>query len=69
MARIHTVERLRELITDYGPRGAAKIQGHICEQGKLFLARSPFLMLATRGDYGLGESFDKMAAESDSKLY
>ena len=53
MARIETVERMREIITDYGPRGAAKIRDHICEQGLAFIARSPFLMLSTRGDYGL----------------
>lgn len=53
MAAIETVERLRELIKDYGPRGAAKIRDHICEQGIAFIRRSPFLMLATRGDYGL----------------
>lgn len=53
MARIETVERLREIIKDYGPRGAAKIRDHICDQGLAFIARSPFLMLSTRGDYGL----------------
>ena len=53
MARIETVERLREIIADYGPRGAAKIRDHICEQGLAFIARSPFLMLATHGDQGL----------------
>ena len=53
MARIETVERLREIIADYGPRGAAKIRDHVCEQGAAFVARSPFLMLATQGDYGL----------------
>jgi PPOX class probable FMN-dependent enzyme len=53
MARIETVERLREIITDYGPRGAAKIRDHICEQGTAFIERSPFLMLGTLGDCGL----------------
>jgi len=53
MARIETVERLREIITDYGPRGAAKIRDHVCDQGQAFIARSPFLMMATRGAYGL----------------
>src|SRR5579871_1958771 len=53
MARIETVSRLREIIADYGPRGAAKIRDHICAQGRDFITRSPFLMLATRGDYGL----------------
>lgn len=53
MAKIETVERLREIITDYGPRGAAKIRDHICEQGIAFIKRSPFLMLATHGDCGI----------------
>lgn len=53
IARIETVERLRELITDYGPRGAAKIRDHICEQGVAFIKRSPFLMLGTWGTYGI----------------
>ncbi|MCB2074468.1 MAG: pyridoxamine 5'-phosphate oxidase family protein [Novosphingobium sp.] len=53
MARIETTERLREIITDYGPRGAAKIRDHICEQGIAFVRRSPFLMMATFGDYGI----------------
>ena len=53
MARIETVERLREIITDYGPRGAAKIRDHICDQGRAFISRSPFAMLGTLGEYGL----------------
>jgi PPOX class probable FMN-dependent enzyme len=53
MAKIETVERLREIITDYGPRGAAKIRDRICEQGVAFIERCPFLMLGTLGDYGL----------------
>ena len=53
MARIETVERLREIIEDYGPRGAAKIRDHICDQGLAFVQRSPFLMIATLGEYGV----------------
>lgn len=53
MARIESVERLREIIVDYGPRGAAKIRDHICEQGRAFIARSPFLVLSTIGEYGV----------------
>lgn len=53
MAKIETVERLRELIVDYGPRGGAKIRDHICEQGVAFIRRCPFLMMGTLGDYGL----------------
>lgn len=53
MARIETVERLREIIVDYGPRGAAKIRDHICEQGRAFIERSPFLVLGTIGAGGI----------------
>ncbi|WP_052223347.1 pyridoxamine 5'-phosphate oxidase family protein [Novosphingobium malaysiense] len=53
MARIETVERLREIIVDYGPRGAAKIRDHICEQGRAFIERSPFLVLGTIGVDGM----------------
>jgi uncharacterized protein len=53
MPQINSVERLREIITDYGPRGAAKIRDHICEQGLAFIERCPFAMLSTLGDYGL----------------
>ncbi len=53
MKEITSVEHLRTIIRDYGPRGAAKIRDHICEQGIAFIKRSPFLILGTRGDYGL----------------
>jgi PPOX class probable FMN-dependent enzyme len=53
MAKIETVARLRELIVDYGPRGAAKIRDHICEQGMAFISRSPFVMMGTQGEQGL----------------
>lgn len=53
MNEITSVEHLRSIIKDYGPRGAAKIRDHICEQGIAFIKRSPFLILGTRGDYGL----------------
>ena len=53
MARIDSIERLREIIVDYGPRGAAKIRDHICEQGRAFIARSPFLILGTVAPEGI----------------
>ncbi|MCT2401869.1 pyridoxamine 5'-phosphate oxidase family protein [Novosphingobium mangrovi (ex Huang et al. 2023)] len=53
MARIETVERLREIIVDYGPRGAAKIRDHICDQGRAFIERSPFLVLGSIGAGGI----------------
>ncbi|MCB2078327.1 MAG: pyridoxamine 5'-phosphate oxidase family protein [Novosphingobium sp.] len=56
MSTIETTERLRELITDYGPRGAAKIRDHICEQGIAFIRQCPFVIIGTLGDYGLEQS-------------
>ena len=53
MAEIKSVDRLREIIADYGPRGSAKIYDHLCEQALAFVCRAPFAMLATHGDYGL----------------
>ena len=53
MTQITSLAQLREIIADYGPRGAAKIRDHICEQGMSFIRRSPFLMLGTIGEYGL----------------
>lgn len=53
MARIDSVERLREIIVDYGPRGAAKIRDHICAQGRDFIARCPFVILGTIGQAGI----------------
>ena len=53
MAQITSIERLRELIPDPGPRAGAKIQDRLCEQGIAFIQRSPFLMMATIGAWGL----------------
>ena len=53
MARIETVERLREIIADYGPRGAAKIRDHVCEQGRAFIEGSPLVLLGTIGAGGI----------------
>lgn len=53
MARIDSVERLREIIVDYGPRGAAKIRDQICAQGRDFIARCPFVILGTIGQAGI----------------
>jgi hypothetical protein len=53
MAQITTNEQLRAIIADYGPRGAAKIRDHICEQGIPFIERCPFVIMATFGSYGL----------------
>ncbi|GGB98126.1 hypothetical protein GCM10011494_15740 [Novosphingobium endophyticum] len=53
MAQIQTVSRLREIIADYGPRGAAKIRDRICDQGRAFIDRCPFLVLGTIGPAGI----------------
>lgn len=53
MAQIRTIERLRELIPDPGPRAGAKLRDRLCEQGIAFIHRSPFLMMATIGNWGL----------------
>lgn len=53
MPVIDSIGRLREIIPDYGPRGAAKIRDHICEQGRTFLSRASFVLMGTCGDYGL----------------
>lgn len=53
MAQIKTVEQLRALIPDPGPRAGAKLRDHLCEQGIEFIRRSPFLMMATIGSWGL----------------
>jgi PPOX class probable FMN-dependent enzyme len=53
MAQIKTMEQLRALIPDPGPRAAAKLRDHLCEQGIQFIRRSPFLMMASIGSWGL----------------
>lgn len=53
MGRIATLEALRGIIPDPGPRAGAKLRDRLCEQGIAFLARSPFVMLSTVGAWGL----------------
>jgi PPOX class probable FMN-dependent enzyme len=53
MAEITTMEHIRRLIPDPGPRAAAKLRDRLCEQGIAFIRRSPFLILGTLGDWGL----------------
>lgn len=53
MAQIGTMEALRLLVPDPGPRAAAKLRDHLCEQGIAFIRESPFLMLGTMGEWGL----------------
>ena len=53
MARIETIERLTELIPDPGAVAAAKILDHLDEQALAFIARSPFLIMATENETGI----------------
>lgn len=53
MAQIKTMEGLRKLIPDPGPRASAKLRNHLCDQGIAFIRRCPFLALGTLGEWGL----------------
>ena len=56
MARIETMERLRELIPAPSPTASAKILDHIDEQAHQFVRQSPFLIMTTMGGAGLEAS-------------
>lgn len=53
MGQITSLESLRRIIPDPGPRAGAKLRGHLCGQGIAFIERAPYLMLATVGAWGL----------------
>lgn len=53
MPQITSMEQLRERIPDPGPRASAKLRDRLCDQGRAFVARSPFLAIATQGSWGL----------------
>lgn len=53
MTQITTLEQLREIIPAPSDRAFAKIRPHVCEQGRAFVARCPFAMLATIGPWGV----------------
>ncbi len=53
MARIETLERLIEMIPDPSAIAAAKILDHLDDQALDFIARSPFLIMATDSEAGL----------------
>jgi uncharacterized protein len=53
MARITSMNRLREIIPDPGPKAGAKLRDRLCEQGISFIARSPFVILSSIGDWGV----------------
>jgi uncharacterized protein len=53
VARIDSIARLTELIPDPSAIAAAKVLDHLDEQALAFIARSPFLIMATDGGDGL----------------
>src|ERR1700757_500643 len=53
MAQITSMDRLRQIIPDPGPRAGAKLRGHLCDQGVDFIRRSPFLVMGTLGAWGV----------------
>jgi PPOX class probable FMN-dependent enzyme len=53
MVQITTMEQIRQIIPDPGPRAGAKLRDRLCDQGIAFIARCPLLMLGTIGEWGL----------------
>lgn len=53
MARITTLEQLREIIPAPSATAFAKLRDRLCHQGIAFIERSPFLLLSTIGDWGV----------------
>lgn len=53
MGQITTIERLTEIISDPSSTAAAKILDHLDDQALEFVARSPFVVVATESVTGL----------------
>lgn len=53
MAKIASLDRLVEIIPDPSPVASAKVLDHLDEQALEFMARSPFIVMATDGEAGL----------------
>jgi PPOX class probable FMN-dependent enzyme len=53
MAEIVSLERLREIIPDPGPKAGAKLRDRLCDQGTAFIGRSPFVILSSIGSWGV----------------
>ena len=53
MAQIKSLERLTEIIPDPSAIAGAKVLDHLDEQALAFIARSPFVIMATDGEAGL----------------
>src|SRR5262245_18665695 len=53
MPQITTMEHLRQLIPDPGPKAGAKLRDRLCDQGIAFIKRSPCLAIASIGSWGI----------------
>jgi PPOX class probable FMN-dependent enzyme len=53
MAQITSLQGLRKIIPDPGPKAGAKLRDRLCDQGTAFIARSPFMILSSIGDWGV----------------
>ena len=53
MSQITSIDRLIELIPDPSAIAAAKVLDHLDDQALAFIARSPFLIVASEGEAGL----------------
>jgi predicted pyridoxine 5'-phosphate oxidase superfamily flavin-nucleotide-binding protein len=53
MAKIETIERLTEIVPDPSAIAAAKVLDHLDDQALAFIARSPFLIMATENATGI----------------
>jgi PPOX class probable FMN-dependent enzyme len=47
------MEQLRQLIPDPGVKAAAKLRDRLCDQGRAFIARCPFVILSSVGSWGI----------------
>jgi uncharacterized protein len=57
--RLDTVEKLRAVVGEPGPGIELKIEEHLGEEAKAYIARSPFLVLSTSGSDGTCDSSPK----------
>jgi uncharacterized protein len=57
--RLDTVEKLRAIVGEPGPGIELKVEDHLEEEAKAFIARCPFLVLSTAGADGSCDSSPK----------
>lgn len=53
MTQITSIEQLREIIPAPSDKAFAKIRDRLCQQGRAFIARCPFAMVSTIGEWGV----------------